>query len=352
MAGSPLQGLRVGYVPIDATLQPPGDRRRFVRYAKERGIAFEVADPRQAYDVVIATQRADLSVWSRYPHGKVVFDFIDSYLSVPPRPRHLLRGLAKFAVGQSRRLQLNHWSALRAMCRRADAVVCSTSEQAQAIEPQCRNIHLILDLHDEEVGRTKADYDAGSPFQLVWEGLPQNVRTLGQVGRLLAETNLRTPLTLNIVTDRQHTRWLGRVGKVDTEALARRIVPGVDIKLHPWTPSALESAACSADLALIPLPLDDPLYRGKPENKLLLFWRMGVPVLASATPAYSRAMAEAGVDGACADEDDWRDGLEAMLHDAAARRLAGQRGRSFAQARHSPAATFARWDAMFASLAK
>ena len=46
--------------------------------------------------------------------------------------------------------------------------------------------------------------------------------------------------------------------------------------------------ATGCDLAVIPLPLDRPLERGKPESKLVSFWRMGMPVVTSSTPAYRR----------------------------------------------------------------
>jgi hypothetical protein len=37
--------MKIGYVPCSTSLELPGDRRRFVFYAQQRGIAFEIADP-------------------------------------------------------------------------------------------------------------------------------------------------------------------------------------------------------------------------------------------------------------------------------------------------------------------
>ena len=48
-----LQQLRIGYVPYTPSLDKPGDRRRFVHYARRRNLSFEIADPAQDYDVVI-----------------------------------------------------------------------------------------------------------------------------------------------------------------------------------------------------------------------------------------------------------------------------------------------------------
>ena len=112
-AAGPARALRIGYVPVSANLQGPGDRRRFVYYARSRNLQFEIADPDKSYDVVVVTQMADLSVWSRYYRGKIIYDAIDSYLVIPKtNVKGILRGLAKYLAGRSRYLQLNYWRAI------------------------------------------------------------------------------------------------------------------------------------------------------------------------------------------------------------------------------------------------
>src|SRR5438309_1369823 len=114
-----LQNLRIGYVPCTPSFAAPGDRRRFCYYAAKRNLQFEIAQPSQTYDIVVLTQSADLSFWSRYPRGrtKIVFDFIDSYLALPRfDTKSLLRGVVKFAIGQNRRLLLNYKQGLEQMC--------------------------------------------------------------------------------------------------------------------------------------------------------------------------------------------------------------------------------------------
>ena len=54
---------------------------------------------------------------------------------------------------------------------------------------------------------------------------------------------------------------------------------------------------------------------GKPENKLGLLWRMGMPVVTSATPAYTRAMNEAGQSLTCKDDAEWMSKLENLILD-------------------------------------
>ena len=65
-------------MPFSPTLKAPGDRRRFVAYAEARNLPFELARFDQHYDVVVLSEIADISIWSDYQQGKIVFDFIDS----------------------------------------------------------------------------------------------------------------------------------------------------------------------------------------------------------------------------------------------------------------------------------
>src|SRR5215813_13141641 len=103
---SPYKDLRIGYTPNSGTLDGPGDRRRFCYYACKRGIPFEVARPSETYDVVIVTAAADVSAWSRYAKGntKIIYEQLEAYFADPQPARVLLRGIAKYALGKSRRL--------------------------------------------------------------------------------------------------------------------------------------------------------------------------------------------------------------------------------------------------------
>jgi glycosyltransferase involved in cell wall biosynthesis len=344
-----LSRLRIGYAPYSAALDRPGDRRRFAGYARKRNIAFEIADPARAYDLVIVTENADISVWSRYDKGRVVYDLIDSYLAIPRSDlKGRLRGLAKFVAGQHRHLRFDYWRAIEAMCRHAAAVVCTTEEQKHDIEKFCANVHIILDLHTTVTREVKTDYAAGSVFQLVWEGLPATVDSLLLIKDVLREIDGKHAIALNVVTDPVSHRYLGRYGRRDTLDAVRGLCARVT--LHEWSEQTCASIICGCDAAVIPLDLADPFAAGKPENKLLLLWRMGVPVIASASPAYTRAMNAASFDLVCADEGDWRRQLERIITDASLRADAGRRGRAYAEAHFSEEQMLARWDALFTAL--
>jgi hypothetical protein len=340
---------RIGYVPCSRMLDSPGDRRRFVYYANKRGIQFEIADPNKQYDVVVLSALADISVWSRYPKAKLVYDLVDSYLAIPRTDlKGRLRGLFKFLLRQSRYLQIDHWKAIGAMCARADAVVCSTEEQRRDILKYGNNVHIILDAHMGVTRRVKTKYNAARPFRLVWEGLPQNLGSLKLIRPVLDQLSRRYPLEMHVVTDREYFQYMGKYGKTSALEMARRILP--DMHFHEWKEVDCAEIICSCDLAIIPLTLTDPFAAGKPENKLLLFWRMAVPVVTSASPAYLRAMNAAGIDLAAKDEADWMAKLEYLIGDKDARHEAGKLGKAYVDREFSEASLLLRWDAVFASL--
>ncbi len=347
-----LQDLRIGYVPCSNSLAAPGDRRRFCYYAAKRNFSFEIARPDEAYDLVVLTQLADISLWSRYPQarGKVIFDFVDSYLAIPDYdPKGLLRGMAKFATRHNRRLLLNYKRGLESMCRRADAVVCSTESQREQILPLCPNVHRILDFHSSVVRAEKTDYAAEEVFHFVWEGQPGNLRHLLEIKGALHDLERTRPFRIHAITDLEYGRFLGgRWMRRSTVEEARRIWP--QIYLYAWSERTFASIATTCDLALIPIPLDDPLAAGKPENRLLLFWRLGIPVVASATPVHRRAMNESGVCMSCSTAEEWLTALQYYSSAEPARKSAGQTGKAYAEKRYSEEGTMALWDGLLHSV--
>jgi glycosyltransferase involved in cell wall biosynthesis len=299
---------------------------------------------------VVLSEMSDISVWCNYSYGKVVYDLVDSYLAIPrSSTKQWLRGAVWYAVGRHRRLRFDYWAILQDMCRRAEAVVCTTEEQKLDIQPYCPNVHVVLDVQSSVVRKVKKDYRCGEPFNLVWEGLPTNIPQLLHIRDVLREVHKHRPLVLNIVTDPDQPRLLGRFGRVRSLDLARRAFDAV--RLHPWGEETLSEIICDYDMGVIPIDLSDPFVTGKPENKLVLFWRMGMPVVTSATPAYRRAMRQANSEAlACTDRGEWRAALETMMSDQALRRQAGERGHAIAEERYNAASLLERWDEVFASI--
>lgn len=342
--------MRIGYSPYSASLTKPGDRRRFPHYARSRGLDFELADPTADYDLVVLSARSDIVRWANIARPtRVVYDLIDSYLAIPQTElKARLRGVSKYMIGELDRPVWSYRHAIEAMARRADAVVCSTVEQRRMLEQFCPNVHDILDFHTEIAGTRKAQYESSQPFRLVWEGLPQNLHGFRHIADALARVARDHPLTLRVVTDPYYFEFLDRVWKRSTHRLVRQLFE--ESELRPWTPETLVTVATNSDLAVIPLDLSDPFAAGKPENKLLVFWRLGVPALVSATPAHVRAMGAAGLDLAVAGPDAWETRLRHLIADETARQHAAEQGEQYVASEASEASLTAKWDAVVESL--
>jgi len=339
----------VAYAPYAPGMNSPGDRRRFGFYAAASGITLQEADPGRDYDLVYLSTRADLTAWAKYRgRAKIVFEVIDSYLALPENdPKNKLRGLAKYLSGEVSKPILSYRRALIEMATRADAVVCSTEEQKQQLSQFCPNVHIILDVHDEVGPMRKEDYCARAPFNLVWEGLAYTLDAFDTIAPALERIARRHPIALHLVTDLHSHRYLGRFWGVDTEKRARRIFKNTFV--YQWNPLMLAPIATRCDLALIPLDLTDPFSRGKPENKLLLFWRMGMPTITSASPAYDRAMRACGLDMTCNTLPEWESTIEEYLLTEDLRQQAGSKGARFAESFHSRGQVFERWEQLIAA---
>ncbi|MBI3945552.1 MAG: hypothetical protein HY321_06520 [Armatimonadetes bacterium] len=348
-----MERLRIGYATYGSDFSRPADRRRFCYYAAKRGLQIERADPSRSYDLVVVTEKSDLSVWARYPRsrGKLVADFANAYLAAPSEGlRGRLRGPAKFVTRQWRHLHLSHHELLVDLCRRADGIVCTTQEVREAALPLCPNVHIILDFHVELGGVRKVVYGVRDTAHLAWEGEGCNVRMLEAIGPALAAVAKRRALALHVVTDLMYPMGLINVGLRPTKQLLDRVLPGVTTFLYQWNVAMAPHILTACDMAIIPIEVGNPLWLGKCENKLILFWRLGIPVLTSETPAYGRAMAGAGVEMTCRAPEEWQDKLQRYICDEAARRDAAEWGRRYAEAQHGEAQLMARWERVLESV--
>jgi len=347
--------MKIVYDPVSANLQQPSDRRRFCAYAARRSRAFSTDGNAGAdADVLVLSEGADLSRWVAAGKGraKIVFDFIDSYLAEDAWSwRRNLRGVAKFAVRRTRRLHLSYRQLLIDTCRLADAVVCATEEQKKAISAYCPNVHVILDFQEADVWSIKSDYRRRPCFNLVWEGLPGNLTTFRPLVPALRQLQARQPLALHLITTLQYPLGLGTLLPRPTQRLAVRVFEGLkNVHLYDWNSLTLSPLAAACDLAVIPIPLEIGMMAGKPANKLHSFWRMALPVLTSATPAYLSSMRGAGLAMACSQPEEWLAKLEYYMGNEGARRDAGQQGKRYADAMYGDEAMASRWDGVFASI--
>jgi len=347
-----LADARIGYAGYSPDFSAPGDRRRFVAYASARGLAYESADLRRDYDLVLVTHNGDIPGWTarKSREGKnlnFVFELADSYFTRTSLVGRYLKGMARYGLGTDSRLSSDFLRTLIRASETADAVICSTQEQAETIRRYNPNVFTSFDWFGGDLGTPKSDYRRGGKLRLVWEGQSTTLKNLRSIRDIINEAH--DNVELHVVTDPTVFRHLNRFGRRAVADLLKGF--RCEVHFRPWDRATFSKHIIEADIAIIPIDLDDAFARGKPENKLVLLWKLGMPVVTSDTPAYRRAMNSAGLDLLCRNGDDWRTKLQEMI--AASdhqRERIGRQGWELADCAYSKEQFLRRFDGVFTSL--
>jgi len=345
----PIKTARIGYDPLSADLTYPGDRRRFCFFAKSINLNYEIYNPSNEYDLVILTEGSDISHWRRIENGpKIIFNQNDSYLSEKLSVRSVFRGLGKYLSKQHQHLEINFPLALRGMCKRSDAVICCTTEQKNEISKSCKNTHILFDAHFQESTVRKDNYEAHKPFRLVWEGLPTNTYQLLKFSKLIAESDLKDKIELHVITDKYGYKFLNKFLKFDIQKYINKLA--IKSYFHEWSIKTLQEVAMNSDLAIIPIDMKDPFTLGKPENKLLLFWRMGLPTIVSGTPSYISVMKGAKQNYFVKEEQDWINYIEELISSKDKRVKAAEGGLDYLNRKYSLDIFMKQWECILNSI--
>ena len=340
----------IGYVPHGLDMERPMDRRRFPRYASMRKLAFDVVSGWDSHDIIVLSPRADVTRWADAPSNKlIVVDLPDAVLAERRGLKRSLRGLAKWVAGEAHRPVLDYHRAVERLLERADAVVCSTEEHAVKIAFCSKNVHPVTDLLGE-IECLSPRLRKSHRLDIVWEGLTATLPALRSITPALRDLARDHEIRLHLVTDLLAPRHMNRFLPRRTEDLIAGW--GIDIRLYQWSTDTLTEVANECDLAIVPVDLTNPMAVGKAENRMVIFWRLGLPVVASATPANVRASSLAGLGDRvlCSTAEDWRLTLE-RLHVGPEERLEiASAGQAVALSSYSEESLAQRWDRLFESL--
>ena len=86
------------------------------------------------------------------------------------------------------------------------------------------------------------------------------------------------------------------------------------------------------------------MQRLKPENRLLIMWRLGIPCLTSPSPSYMRVARKAGVSAICLTHDDWLERFQTLLNDRVFAREEVLRGQAYLHEYHHQEGLLVKWD--------
>lgn len=347
-----MRKLRIGYQPLSKDLSHPGDRRRLVFWAKNRGHEI-ITDLTQKMDVLLVSEKGNLNPESTRVYGApVVLDLVDAYLAQEKTINDWVRGASKVVNGQITGTPRKFTRIIESMCRDAAAVICSSEEQSETIFPYSNNVHVILDSHDE-LPMLKYSRNARKKVSsILWEGMPATITGLKAIVPTLEKVGENSKLNLTLVTNEEYFLLLNKHFSRKTNNLVNSMfgTPKYSYNIAPWSVRNLVRHAVSSDLAVIPIDLSAPIQYLKPENRLLIMWRLGLPCLTSPSPAYKRVARAANTDAICNTDDEWRAGIERNIcfEDYAETQVLN--GQEYLRKFHSSEVLLSRWDRAIASV--
>ena len=143
-----------------------------------------------------------------------------------------------------------------------------------------------------------------------WEGYANGRLTVFKlIKEILKEFSkgYDSDIKLIILSDPTYHLFFGRLFGRSTEAAIGKVFKNskIEVQFLDWTVPNLNYMMQTSDIALIPM-LRDKMFQSKPENKLLLYWTAGLPVITGVSPSYTRVMNISGNQGfACEDLKDW-----------------------------------------------
>tara|TARA_B100000674_G_scaffold443638_1_gene408705 strand:+ start:494 stop:1564 length:1071 start_codon:yes stop_codon:yes gene_type:complete len=308
-----LSGKRIGYIPVSQDFSSAGDRRRFLMYAKEYNLQWEIADPTNEYDILFITTMANVSEWIDYkkshPETILIFDINNAFFFKKNIIWNAARGITRFISGRESSLYFYYNNVYIDMFKTADIVVCPTSPAKEFISKYNESVFLSFDYFGEDISSKKVSFNPRNPAILVWEGMGVTAKHLLSISNVLEEFGSR--VQLRIITDRSYK--LAGLYKVDVLKIFKSAK--FNFEFFDWNIETYSKLITSSDIAIIPLNRRDTLAYHKPENKLALMWQHGMPVITSDTPAYIDSFSNTNMNLTCKDDDDWFRNIDLLLSD-------------------------------------
>lgn len=299
-----MRRLRIGLFPFSSNFSHPADRRRIVSWAHSRNHDLLIGESRNV-DLLFITEGSDFLELSRIKGPPKVFDLIDGYLNPQWISLDLIRGTSKSILRQHKTYPRTYSSIVKETCSRVELVICSSPEQMETITPHNTNVRVILDNHSE-FPFVRYQKGSDSDFSFFWEGTSHTLRGLE---KLIASVNLGNT-KVNIVTDPIHPRFLGKYFKEDVVERLNKRLGEESFQFLNWSVDNVISASKRSSLAILPIDLSDRIQVLKPENRILIMFRLGLPCLASDLKSYQRIEKALNAKVTCSSNEDWLTSIE------------------------------------------
>ena len=310
MSFNELRSKTIGYTPVDQNFTTAGDKRRFICYANQKQLSWEICRLDKDYDILYITTIANISDWIDYkkshPKTILIFDINNCFFFNKNLWWNLGRGLSRFISRRESKFYFNYNDVYHEMFNCADIIVCPTKSAKEYISQFNSNVYIPFDFFEEEITIKKTEYTNNHPLVLVWEGMGVTAKHLLAIAPVLEK--FKGKILLKIITDRTYRHGLLTV---DVHKILKKLQ--CDYEFIDWRKDSFSKHIVDSDLAIIPLDKSDKVALHKPENKLILFWQHGIPVITTDTPAYLNAFSQVDTNLTCSNLEDWKKKIELFI---------------------------------------
>lgn len=338
--------MKIRYLGSDNTYTEPVDRRRgFGAISHMEGIQ-AVGD--LSFDLVFVGAGGDLAkalqLKREKPGARLIFDYANHYLEEEATLRAFVRPIFHSVAGSYTPYFRGYKALILELMHVADQVVCSSTYQQIYLKTLGIEATVITDIFDWDF-EIPDRIEEKPAHHFIWEGKAFNLDALLKLERVV---NAFPDISLSVLTDEKFggygaTQIFGR--SVEDELIKRF----QNVAYLPWTSRALMEELALSTLGLLPINVVSSIGRAKPENRLVLLWRFGVPALTSPLPSYKELAERTGVDFVCTNEQHWIDRIKTFT-EASDQNLAQARFlKDYADANYSVTVILDKWRAVLAA---
>ena len=343
--------LTIGYWPNSVDCKAPGDRRRLMYWANARNHSI-ILNSYKSCDALVFTSKHDLGIVRKMPQYIPKFlDFPDQYIEetslIKDYGRAFVRGLANGLP-----FPLEKFSdQIEKVISQEIEVICSSPEQAVRYQILGARVSSVLDFHEEfpDIPFKKRSLTS-DVCKIMWEGQSGNLDSLATI---LTELNfsLDSKFSLTVVTDEIKYKFANRYfAKPSVVFLESKNKPkGLQITLIPWKVENVVEQFQRNHMALIPVNLLNGVSGMKPENRILIAWRLGLPVLAGFSQSHQRLAEIIGLDFVVKGAH-WSSKIYEMYSDCELAEHQVSRGKEYLKNFHNREVLLDKWDSIFAGV--
>tara|TARA_Y100001978_G_C23457889_1_gene320889 strand:- start:6 stop:629 length:624 start_codon:yes stop_codon:yes gene_type:complete len=163
---------------------------------------------------------------------------------------------------------------------------------------------------DNDIIKLKPNRDINKKsLNILWEGLAPGLSFFEEIADALNEIGQEIDINLHLITDLVSYKYFSKYLKINSSDRLKKYKLKINTYFYQWNNLVLSSLASVCDLAIIPISQNNKLVLGKPENKLILFWKLGLPVFTSYSKAYYETMKKANVEMVCMNREEWKNSI-------------------------------------------